>query len=287
MRPTFIILITFINYVHNARILGLFAHTGKSHHMVFEPLLKELSKRGHQVTVASFFPLQNPPANYTNVNLQGIANVGLETLNMSSFESRSIFFRIPLIGEVLERVSTIDAFAAKALNICSKAVDWPPLVSALKEKYDVVLTESFTSDCMLGLLYVYEIKAPVIALSSCALIPWVPDRIGVTNNPSYIPVATGSWTASMTFIQRIQNSLMNIYYYLWFHNSVQNKEKKIIEKHFGVEVPLYELSMNMTMVMVNTFHALNGVRPLLPGLVEVGGMHLDHTEKPLPRVSFV
>ncbi|XP_038214690.1 UDP-glucosyltransferase 2-like isoform X2 [Zerene cesonia] len=284
MRCTFVIVILaiFINYVHNARILGLFAHTGKSHYMVFEPLLKELSERGHHVTVASFFPLQNPPANYTNVSLQGIANVGLETLNLSSFESRSILFRTPVIGEVLERVSTIDAFAAMALNICSKAVDWPPLVNALKEKYDVVLTESFTSDCMLGLLHVYEIKAPVIALSTCTLIPWVPDRIGVTNNPSYIPVATGSWTASMNFIQRIQNTLMSIYYYLWFHIAVQKKEKTIIEKHFGMEVPLYDLSINMTMVLVNTFHSLNGVRPLLPGLVEVGGMHLDHTRKPLP-----
>lgn len=39
------------------------------------------------------------------------------------------------------------------------------------EKYDVIFTETFTSDCTLGIAY--QFKAPVIGLSSSYAMPWV------------------------------------------------------------------------------------------------------------------
>lgn len=39
----------------------------KSHFRGFQPLFEELSRRGHNVTVASSYPLDSPVANYTDV----------------------------------------------------------------------------------------------------------------------------------------------------------------------------------------------------------------------------
>lgn len=48
------------------RFLGIFPHPAVSHFRAFEPLLLELSSRGHDVYVVSHFPNKNapPPANY-------------------------------------------------------------------------------------------------------------------------------------------------------------------------------------------------------------------------------
>ena len=81
---------------------------------------------------------------------------------------------------------------------------------------------------------------------------------------------------------------MNVYYKIWYRYAIQMKEKAIIEKRFGRRIPdLQEFAKNMSLSLVNTFHSMNGVRPLLPGLVEVGGMHLDHSRKPIPHVSTI
>lgn len=49
------------------RILGIL-HTGaKSHHIVGSSLMKELARRGHQVTVISPFPLKKPMENYVDI----------------------------------------------------------------------------------------------------------------------------------------------------------------------------------------------------------------------------
>ncbi|XP_045514368.1 UDP-glucosyltransferase 2-like isoform X2 [Pieris brassicae] len=279
---TIILAFVALHHVQSAKILGLFPHTGKSHHMVFEPLLKQLAERGHQMTVASFFPLKNPPSNYTDVSFEGIAGIGVETLDMSWFENPSLVFRLPFVGEILKQFAGFQPLGGMALNVCGKAIDWPPLVDALKGDFDIVIVENFNSDCMLGLLHVYGIKAPIVALSSSNAVPWAAERIGFVDNPAYLPVLSASWATPMTYLQRVQNTLANLLLKYWFHFDVQEREKSLIEKHYGLKVPLEDLAKNITLLMVNTFHPLNGVRPAVPGLIEVGGMHLDDTRKHIP-----
>lgn len=51
------------------RILGLFPHPAISHFRAFQPLLKELAVKGHEVVVVSHFPEKNPPENYRDLVL--------------------------------------------------------------------------------------------------------------------------------------------------------------------------------------------------------------------------
>ncbi|XP_072939187.1 UDP-glucosyltransferase 2-like [Epargyreus clarus] len=273
-----------LSYADGARILGLFPHTGKSHQMVFEPLLKTLAERGHHVTVASFFPLADPPANYTDISFQGIANVGLETIDLNLFENPSLLLRTPYLGKFVMRLMEFHPLAGMALNVCQKAVNWPPLVAALKKEYDLVIVENFNSDCMLGLLHVYNVRAPVVALMSSAMLPWSAYRIGVTDNPAYVPVTCLPFSTQMTFPERVTNTFFNYFYKWWFRYEIQVKEQVIIEKQYGRKIPdLEDLSKNMSLLLVNTFHPLNGAKPLVPGVVEVGGMHLGSIRKPIPQ----
>lgn len=287
MRTLAILLAVFaVQDVQSARILGLFPHTGKSHQMVFDPLLRTLAERGHHVTVVSFFPIKNPPANYTIVSLEGIAAQGVETIDLAYFDSMNKFLNSLGIDRVVKQIFEFQPLADLALNVCSKIVDFPPLADALKKNYDVILVENFNSDCMLGLAHVHGLKAPIISLLSSYLMQWCPDRIGVTDNPSYVPIVSSEHRPKLNFYQRLENTIMNVYYKLWYRYAIQMKEKAIIEKRFGRKIPdLQDLAKNVSMMLVNTFHSMNGVYPLLPGVVEVGGMHLDHKRQPIPHVS--
>ncbi|XP_073949780.1 UDP-glucosyltransferase 2-like [Choristoneura fumiferana] len=271
------------HYVHSARILGLFPHTGKSHQMVFEPLLRRLAERGHHVTTVSFFPLKNPPANYTDVSLEGIANIGVETMDLGFYEQPR-----PLIGyfgveRILKQVREFYPLADMALNVCRKLVNWPALTEALKKDYDLVLVENFNSDCMLGLVHVYGINAPTVALLSSGMMPWSPERVGVSDNPSYVATLSTNLLDRMTFVERLENTFVQLYFKWWYRYDIQLKEQEVLEKHFGRKITdLSDLARNTSLFLLNTFFALNGVKPLLPGVVEVGGMHLDPNRKTIP-----
>ncbi|VVC99840.1 unnamed protein product [Leptidea sinapis] len=281
-----IAIMSLIKYINCAKILGLFPHTGKSHQMVFEPLLKKLSERGHHVTVASFFPLKNPPQNYSDVSFEGISDIGLETFDVKWYENQGFMYKIPVVKDVLQQIVDYSILAPLALSVCDKAVNWPPLTEALKKNYDVVLLEQFDSDCMLGLLHVYGVNVPVIGLSSSTLQTWTPDRLGIADNPSYLPVVSTSYIYPMSFIERVKNSFLYVYFKIWYRHSIQQVEQTIIENQYDVKVDLEQLSKSsISILLVNTFHAINGVKPLLPGVVEVGGMHLDHTRKEIPALS--
>ncbi|XP_037302846.1 UDP-glucosyltransferase 2-like [Manduca sexta] len=270
--------------VHSARILSLFPHTGKSHQMVFEPLLRRLAERGHHVTVVSFFPIKNAPANYTDVSLQGLAHLGLEVIDLLIYEHPSKLLRMMGLEKIVKQITEFQPLADMALSVCSKLVNFQPLADALKKEYDLIIMENFNSDCMLGLAHVYGQKAPFIYLSSCGLMQWTSGRLGLSDNPSYVPIVSSDFANPMSFFQRLENTFLNIYYKLWFRYMIQLKEKEIIEKHFGKKIPdLQDLSKNVSAVLVNVYHSLYGVKPLLPGVIEVGGMHLDHTRKPIPH----
>lgn len=288
MRPThvyFAAILALSNYVHAARILGLFPHTGKSHQMVFEPLLKKLADRGHHLTVASFFPLKNPPANYTDISFEGIATLGLESFDLNWYEDKGMISYIPVVSRLVNQLWGFHPLSWMAVSVCTKAVDWPPLKEALNKEYDLVFVENFNSDCMLGLLHVYGIKAPVVALLTSGLMPWSADRIGVADNPAYVPVISTEFTTRMTYWERLENTFVKIYHKLWYRYLVQEKEQEIIEKHFGRKIPdLEDLGRNISLMMLNTYHALNGPMPLAPGLIQIGGMHLDPTRKVIPKV---
>ncbi|KAJ2950199.1 hypothetical protein O0L34_g11559 [Tuta absoluta] len=282
---TFVVTILAISqHAYTTRILGLFPHMGRSHQMVFEPLLQKLANRGHHVTTISFYPLKNPPANYTDVSLHGISDLGLESVDLEMFKQSNKVLQWLGVERILMQLFAFWPLNEFALSTCKKLVDWPGVAEAMKQPYDLVIMEYFNSYCMLGLLHVYRVNAPIVALSSTGLMPWTPSRIGLDENPSYVPLLSSSFTTKMDFWQRLENSILQVYYKYWFKTEIQAKEQEIIEKHFARKIPdLGELAKNVSLVIQNTHPSLHGVKPLLPGVVEAGGMHLDHTRKPIPE----
>lgn len=65
----FSVLLLYVGHCWSANILAFLPTFARSHYGPFQPMLKELAVRGHNVTVVSHFPLKNPPPNYHHIDV--------------------------------------------------------------------------------------------------------------------------------------------------------------------------------------------------------------------------
>ncbi|XP_071055912.1 UDP-glycosyltransferase UGT5-like [Onthophagus taurus] len=259
-------------FVSSLKILTLLPYAGKSHFVSYEPLLKELANKGHEVHVYSEFPQKKPLPRYKDFVLEKVHQNSTEIVDMND-----------LPGEFFKRYATPLVLAGFAAEVCQK-LNQRIVKDLLKsnEKYDLILIEYFNTDCFLG--FAHTFKIPVIALSSSYPMPWHSSRFARIENPAFVPVHFGNFPKFMSFWERLENTIMLGYckavYYL-LCDLPGNRDAKAF---FGDNLPALEkIAENTSLILVNNYFALNGAFPQVPGMIEVGGMHLG-TRQSLPKV---
>lgn len=65
-----ILIAIFATIVQSANIFGVFAIFSKSHYVLSLPLLKELAKSGHNLTVITLFKTKNLPDNFHEIVIE-------------------------------------------------------------------------------------------------------------------------------------------------------------------------------------------------------------------------
>jgi glucuronosyltransferase len=261
-----------VSSVSCARILALLPYIGKSHFDVFEPIVKELAARGHHVVVLSHFPQKQSIANYTDISLVGsITTDATDRIDLQKMSG------ITLLKSLVEEFSTF-------LESCDRMLSFHKVHELLNSQvnFDLIITETFLTDCFLP--FVHKFRAPHVAMSSCVMFPWSNDRMGNPDNPSYIPTH-GTWFSDeMNFSERFFNVIANIGLKFIFHAIEGIVTQSYVRKHFGDDVPsLSDIARNTSLLLVNSHFSLNRPRPLVPGIVEVGGLHIKAPKK-LPKV---
>ncbi|KAJ9582122.1 hypothetical protein L9F63_003536 [Diploptera punctata] len=254
-----------------ARILALFPYIGKSHFVVFEPYVKELATRGHQVVVVSHFPQKNPIKNLKDISLVGSQDIdATDRLNLTTMSG-------------LEYLNTAVKELTNLVTSCNKTLSFYTVQNLIdsREKFDVVIAEMFTTDCIIPLAH--KFKAPLIGISSCATFPWIDYKIGNPHNPSFVPNLFTSFSDNMNFFERLINTVCEVLFSTIYSLTEGLVTQNYVNHHFRDEMPLLsELAKNTSLILVNTHFTLNRPRPLLPGMVEVGGLYLK-PPKLLPK----
>lgn len=261
-------------------ILGVFGHPGKSHFDVFYPLLEELARRGHDVTVISHYPrtaaskAAEPLPNYKDISLRN-DEVGI-FLNVVDLKLIDQSYK-RLLSEManIRRMATIS---------CENGLRNPQVQEFVRSghKFDVVLTENFNTECFLAIVNKFD--APYLALSSHQIMPWANDRLGNPQETNYMPSIFSNVPRPMNFLHGVANFLTTAFamasYDIWYHKI----DQALAEETYGPGVPdLREIGRNVTAIMINTHFSLHGSRPNLPNVVEVGGLHLAKKSNPLPK----
>ncbi|KAG7302056.1 hypothetical protein JYU34_013510 [Plutella xylostella] len=263
----FAIVLLCLNEVSPLNILGIFPHNGKSHFFVFEPFLRELANRGHNLTVISHFPQKAPLKNYRDISLAGKLAV-LEDV----FPIERTFLSLVMMSVFLVTAGN---------DNCRLMLDDEQVQSLWKtnSKFDVVLVEQFNSDCPLGIAY--GLRAPVVGLTSHSLMPWHYKRFGVPFNPSYVPFMMTDGGSHPTLYERVEASIIDSYFEFIYKFISQRNERSMLLSHF-TEVPdLEELGRDIKLNLVYHNPVLTGSRLFPANIKEVGGYHVAKP-KPLP-----
>lgn len=270
----FIYLLINLSLSTSYSILGVFPHSGKSHMDIFQPLMKALAEKGHQVTVVSHFPVVKPIPNYQDMNLGG-KQVMVDILDMNDIDSSSRLWKI----------NTVLRLGYLADSSCEIGLGSEAIQNFIKTKhqYDLMIVEFFNSDCFLGLAH--GIKAPIIGLSSSTLMPWTSERLANPTHTAYIPNNLMDYSDRMTFFERMENTLVTVYHQFYYEFFIFSRDEATVRKHLGRRVTgLRKFVRSTSLILVNTHFSLNLPRPLVPNVIEVGGIHIRNLQ-PLTKVS--
>jgi glucuronosyltransferase len=114
-------------------------------------------------------------------------------------------------------------------------------------------------------------------------MPWVPERMGVPENPSYCEDIYSYSDSRDGFVRRLRNAVRHWAGKLVFHLAMQPYSQKIAEAELGPLPPLSEIAANTSLLLLNTHFSFLKPRPYPPNIVEVSGLHIK-PPKPLPQV---
>lgn len=263
------------------KILSIFGHLGKSHFNVFRPLLEELARRGHEITVISYFPrtdnakAKEPLPNYKDISLLD--------------QNVSIFLNIVNLAQINHAwythiVRTLYMLRSMADHACNIALRNSVVKEFLQSdaKFDVILTENFNTDCYLG--FIHRFKAPYLSMSSHQIMPWTNYDMGNVDDPSYIPNIFHGFVKPLNFFDRMKNALTLVYYKMAYEYWFRPKDQAIANEIFGPGLPnLKEIAKQSQALLVNTHSSIHGSRPQLPNVIEIGGLHIPSKTSPLPK----
>ncbi|XP_036346705.1 UDP-glucosyltransferase 2-like, partial [Rhagoletis pomonella] len=258
---------TLVQASNSLKILGLFPHPGYSHFRFFHPIMRGLAEKGHDVTVISHFPDENPPQQYRDLPLTG-QKILTNSIELKAFEDQ------PFYNFYLELLM-IHEWGKDA---CNQTLHSGALAQVLRQRqhFDVIIMEQFNSDCMVAVAH--QLKAPFIALSSCAMLPWHYDRMGVPIMPTSIP---DSFMGQSGFGTRLLNWLLFHSERLLYGFITTSDTDAIIRRKFGHDLPsVAELAKQTAAYFVNQHFSMSGVMPLPPSVVELSGVHIQKA-KPL------
>lgn len=260
-------------------ILVLYPYPGKSHFISFVKLFRALAEKGHDVTVVSHYPLNEKILNYRDVEIGGLHDIfkndlhNLEDLSKTPVTSRFTMYLTPWKLFELGQLTCETAFSSKAFQ------------NFIRENnhYDIAILEFFNTDCFLTPLKKYSI--PVVRVHSSSLMPWTSYRYGNPTTPSYIPHHFSDFSDKMNFIQRVENLLLNFVVSNLYNNwYVLHSDIKLSTKYFGdAAASIPSDVFRDSILLLNTHFTVNLPRPLVPNIIEIGGIHLGKSES-LPKV---
>lgn len=123
------------------------------------------------------------------------------------FLSQVLEKETPLLGQLPFKVPTFFMLHDWGLRSCKVALNSPLIAQLLSSplRYDVIILEHFSNDCMAAVAHLLD--APVIALSSCAIMPWHYKRMGTPFINPIMPMNFLPYTDQMDFVARLNNFL--------------------------------------------------------------------------------
>uniref|UniRef100_A0A336LHP8 CSON001305 protein n=1 Tax=Culicoides sonorensis TaxID=179676 RepID=A0A336LHP8_CULSO len=258
----------------SAKILCFYPTPSKSGVLISQPLMVELANRGHEVTVVSSFPLPYTVKNYRDIEIP----LGPEIRELTKLITTK------------ERGHKILTWFPKVMRMCHLITNYTlnhdNFKFLLDEEFDLVVFGYIFNNFQLGLAN--HFKCPSVMLSSIGFIHFLSELVGHPSNPEAIKsILVGRDETPMAFWERLLNMMVfgveNLLNYYVEYSSQKYFEWVFLDILYNFPGKSYtEAKETVAFVMANQYSSEGWIRPLLPNVIEIGGLQIKNNPSPLP-----
>ncbi|KAK9736938.1 UDP-glucoronosyl and UDP-glucosyl transferase [Popillia japonica] len=245
------------------------AHNLYCHYAVGEGLVRALADKGHQVTYMAPYNDTTPIKNVKSVHLDQIEKFAKETITdqnmLESFTMPPILFMffVTRIGIRIGELTYSDPAVQDVLNG--------------KETYDAVILEWMMSDYLQGIAYRMQVPS-IVVTTFCPSA----STSYVSGNPSiysYMPHMLNKSGQKMNFWERTTNILLALFDIAFGYLYFNPQQEHLLYKYVPEAPSISELNANISLHLFNSDPVINGPLPMLPNVLEVGGIHMKPPKK--------
>ncbi|KAL7031329.1 hypothetical protein ACKWTF_006962 [Chironomus riparius] len=270
MKALAAILIVFIslNSLQASRILFLFPTPSKSHVIIARALSTALAEKGHDVTLMSSFTTKSQLKNHREIFIELGEGTYQQMNSLMSNPTRNFYKMMNATIGISYEIGK-DLMESKIMN------------DVMKEKFDLMVIGMAFTNFLLGLTQ--HFNCPVIMLSVQRHMSFTNLIIG---NPLSVNTAPHIYIAKhdMNFIDRVKNFVM----YggdLLMYEIVNYHQRVIYDTYFpSTKFRSYDEALkNLSLILVNDHYTEGVVRPNIPTVVDIRGMHIKTVPDQLPN----
>lgn len=260
-----------INRCTCSKILMITMGGTKSHKIPFLELAKGLTIRGHNITFLNAFP-----PDFVIDGLEEITptNLVFYVKNFTDWD---------LVGARLrneEPVHPLDMirYGYESCDLLLSDHETKEMLQTHKH-FDLLILDGAFPECAVG--FVKHYQAPFMYINTVAMYTGSLSMAGNPSPYSTTPFLATSYTDKMTLIQRGINSLWHVAGNMLHMLMVHGMLNSVLSRHFGTEVPIYELSSNVSFILQNSHPVVTYQTPYLPNVAEIACIHCK-AARPLP-----
>ncbi|KAJ8948061.1 hypothetical protein NQ314_008487 [Rhamnusium bicolor] len=232
-----------------------------SHQIAFTQIWRELSLRGHQVTLITTVPQKDPRlVNLTEIDTSNAFKIVTEKYQISKTAEN-----------ILTMWNWYDIFAQINRDAAEEQLSHPKVQELIHKKnnhFDVVFVESYYAEFLaFGEIY----KCPTILTTSVDGHRQFHHAMGNPAHPILHPDVATPYHGKLNFKERIMSTLYSLYvtYFETFH--VGPGKQRIIDKYFtNISVSLDDLISNVDMMFLDVNPVIQDARAIGPTTINIG-----------------
>lgn len=276
VRCVFLLLLGVVASTQGANILGLFSSHSPSHLIIHMSVAKALVEAGHNVTVVSML---KPKVTHKDIHLIVVPMKEEQERIMEDQMTEMAGQKNSLVSTMYRLLTSMDVM----INAQAELLSDPRFQRIYETKFDLMILGYFINDFQLGVAH--KLKVPVIINWMSAPVPAIDKYTGNPSELSYVPLMGTVATQPMGFLKRTENALKSLLFEFIFV-VFDYKLTRIYNDVFPEQdMPtLKELRKNISMAFVGSHLISEGpIRPLVPALIEIGGIQVKDKPDPLPK----
>ncbi|KAG5871834.1 hypothetical protein JTB14_036486 [Gonioctena quinquepunctata] len=259
-------------HAESAKILGFFMFPSVSHQVIFQPIWKELSLRGHEVTVVTPNPLKDPSlTNLTEIDVSRAYEVLSKQDFSGNMAQSNDIAKVQFVQKMLMTITEAEIQHA----------DVQKLLEYDENHFDLLLVQSLHP-----LVYFYgaKFKAPIVGVSSFALFLNMLDAAGSPTHPIVAPETSFlGIEGELSFTDKVRSLLFNFWYRILYYWKFLPEADRVARKYLGKDMPyLGDVISNTSIFLVNGNSVLHTIKPNVPSVISISQMHIKK-RKPLPK----